>query len=108
MFRDKKEKKSVVCPERYVIVEDLNLSSLGSVAQTSARSWFLSVPFNETKSPTFSGLGIIPVFDNTISPCDSDINLLDKGEPLAATDSCDYLGIRSITITLDLNFDSPN
>jgi hypothetical protein len=27
MFRGKK-KKSVVCPERYVIVEDLNLSSL--------------------------------------------------------------------------------
>ena len=28
MSRDKKGKKSVVCPERYVIVEDLNLGSL--------------------------------------------------------------------------------
>jgi len=83
-----KKERSVVRPERYIIIEDLNLVSLGIGCPdfcTVRVPFFISaVQCNEIAN--FQWFGNNTIFNNTIRSGDSDINLLDKVEPLAATD----------------------
>ena len=105
----KREKNLIVRPERYVVIEDLNFSSL-----RVGRPDFCPVSVPGCGSAC-QGYGIsdfqrfknIPVLYYTVRPCDSDINLLDKVEPFAAPHGSDYLRIRGKTIALDLNIDVP-
>jgi len=106
----RKEKKDlVVRPERYVVIEDLNFSSL-----RVGRPDFcpVSVPWCGSAGQRygisdFKWFKNISVFYDAVRPCDSDINLLDKVEPFAAPHSSDYLRVRGKTIALDLDFDVP-
>lgn len=105
----KKQEKSVVCPERDIIIEDLNPGSLGI-----SRPDFCPVGIPRGGGAC-KGYGIsdlkrfenIPVFHYTIRPCNSDINLTDKVESFSAPHGSYYLWIRGKTVALDLDFDFP-